>query len=111
MDTFAREATMVKVEFKTFQEAAAFSNNLSLTIKSATSIYRDGELWCVDVPRVEQTDTGQTALSGTAHSTADTSKQYDSDGYDEGGYNRDGYDREGYDRYGFDRTGRLRPFL
>jgi hypothetical protein len=97
---------MAKVIFKTFQEAAAYSKNLSMTINATTAVRRECDTWCVDDPRIEQGISQPDPPSQVPESSL-----YDADGYDSEGYDSEGYDKDGYDRDLYDRQGRPKyPF-
>ncbi len=44
---------MARVEFTTFQEASDFSRKLSITLRVATAIHRESNIWWVEDPRTE----------------------------------------------------------
>ena len=92
---------MAKVIFKTFQEAAAYSKNLSMTIKTSTAIIRDGDTWWVDDPRTEQGISQSIAPSQVPEPSLYDAEGYDAEGYDIEGFDRNEKDRDGNSKYPF----------
>lgn len=90
---------MTRAIFKTFKEAAAYSKNLSVTIKASTSVKRDGDIWWVDDPRTEKTVSQPVAPSQVPEPVIQSS-QYDADGFDAEGFDIEGFDRNEKDRDG-----------